>query len=450
MTWSLRLSLVLVVVLWGGPASPATAQVPSSDSGLADVDTTQARQRAADAQLERQLQATFSEIEAFEEISVTVRHGVAQLEGTVVDPQAAAEAERLAQEFDGILYVENDVSPETDLSDRVTPVVSRFEEYGARFLEYLPVGLIGLLFLLITVGVARWVGKWEPGRRFGLSPLAWSLVYRCLQVLLVLIGLVVTFDLLGVTSLVGAVLGTAGVAGLAIGFAFQDIIENYLAGVLLSVRQPFRVNDVVAIEGHEGRVVRMTARELVLFTFEGNHVRMPNATVFKNVLVNYTLNARRLVAFEVGVGVEEDLARVQSLGTDTLAAMSGILDDPPPFARIVTLGDSSVTVRYHGWVDQGEVDFSKARSEAVRLVKAALDEAGVEMPEPTYRIVQMPAFESPAPEEHRPEEHKDVAPSSVRDQARTADVKRDGRLEAQVDEEAHDPDEPNLLAEEGR
>lgn len=437
----LRLGLVLGVLVWGGAAPPTVAQqaVPGPDSAAAD--TTQEAPRAADAQVEARLQATFNEIDAFGRISVTVRNGVARLEGTVVDPQAAAEAERLAQEFEGVRYVENSVTAETDLADRVAPVVSRLEDYGTGFLEYLPVGLIALVILLLTGLIARWIGHWETNRRFGLSPLAWSLIYRSIQVVLVLIGLIVTFDLLGVTSLVGALLGTAGVAGLAVGFAFRDIIENYLAGVLMSIRQPFRVNDIVAIEEYEGRVVRLTARELVLLTFEGNHVRMPNATVFKNVLVNYMLNARRLVVFEVGVGAEEDLSRVQRLGTDTLAEMNGILEDPAPFARIVTLGDSSVTVRYHGWVDQSSTDFAKVQSESIRLVKAALDEAGVEMPEPTYRIVQVPMAGSDAKSEG-------TGPaSSVRDQARTADVERDGRLEAQVDEEAHDPDEPNLLSE---
>jgi len=437
-----RLGVVLLLLAWGGAASLATAQdVPTEEPGLSETDTTQESLRAEDAQLEQRLQATLNEIDAFRGISVTARNGVVHLEGAVVDPQAATDAERLAQEFEGVLYVENDVSAETDLADRVTPVVSRLEDYGTGFLEYLPVGIVALLIILLTIGIARWIGSWEAGRRFGLSPLAWSLVYRSIQVLLVLIGLVVTFDLLGVTSLVGALLGTAGVAGLAIGFAFQDIIENYLAGVLLSIRQPFRVNDMVAIEGHEGRVVRMTARELVLFTFEGNHVRMPNATVFKNVLVNYTLNARRLVVFEVGVGVNEDLATVQRIGTDTLAAMNGILNEPPPFARVITLGDSTVTMRYHGWVDQSDVDFTKVQSESIRLVKAALDEAGVEMPEPTFRIVQMPAFEQPV------EEEKEMPQTPVREQARSVDVTPDGRMEAQVDEEAHDPDEPNLLAE---
>jgi small-conductance mechanosensitive channel len=440
MVRSLGLGLVCLLLAGGGPSSLVHAQAPLPDSAVGERDSTQ-NGTAADEHLEHRLQATLSEIDGFQGISVSVRHGVAQLEGTVVDPQAATEAERLAREFEGVLYVENNVSAESDLSDRMTPVVSRLEEYGTGFLEYLPVGLIALAIILMTIGIARWIGRWETERRFGLSPLAWGLVYRCVQVLLVLVGLVVTFDLLGVTSLVGALLGTAGVAGLAIGFAFQDIIENYLAGVLLSIRQPFRVNDVVAIEGHEGRVVRMTARELVLFTFEGNHVRMPNATVFKNVLVNYTLNARRLVVFEVGVGVNEDLATVQRLGTETLTAMKGILDEPPPFARVIALGDSTVTLRYHGWVDQSDVDFTKVQSEAIRLAKATFDEAGVEMPEPTFRIVQMSTAEGTA------EEEKEMPPMSVREQARSVDVTPDGRMEAQVDEEAHDPDEPNFLDE---
>lgn len=436
----LRLGLILLVLAWGGGSALVFGQDAPAPESLTDS-TTKQEIRSGDARLEQQLQATFRQVEAFQGITVSVQHGVAHLRGTVVDPRQATEAERLAQEFEGILYVENDVTAEMDLVDRVTPAVSRLQEYGRRFVEYLPVGIVALLIMLITGGIARWMGSWESGKRLRLSPLAWSLVRRLIQVVLVLVGLVVTFDLLGVTSLVGALLGTAGVAGLALGFAFRDIIENYLAGVLLSVRQPFRVNDLVSIDGHEGRVVRLTARELVLFTFEGNHVRLPNATVFKNVLVNYTLNARRLVVFEVGVHPQEDLAAVQRLGIETLSEMKGILDDPPPFARILGIGDSSVSVRYHGWVDQTDTDFFKVESEAIRLVKAALEEAGVDLPEPTYRIVRMPSFEAPVGEE------KEMPPESVREQARAADVTRDGRLEAQVDEEAHRPDEPNLLRE---
>jgi small-conductance mechanosensitive channel len=439
----LRVALTLVVLVGGSGASLAVGQGRPATDRSADTTTVQ-QGPSGDAQLEQQLQAVFSQVEAFQGMTVSVQHGVAHLRGTVVDPQQATEAERLAQEFEGILYVENDVTADADLASRVAPAVSRFQEYGQTVIEYLPVGLVALFTLLVTGGLARWVGSWKAEKRLRLRPMAWSLVQRLIQVVMVLIGLVVTFDLLGVTSLVGALLGTAGVAGLVLGFAFQDIIENYLAGVLLSVRQPFRVNDLVSIDGYEGRVVRLTARELVLFTVEGNHVRLPNAMVFKNVLLNYTMNARRLSVFEVGVHPQEDLATVQRLGTDTLQAMKGILDDPPPFAQIKALSDSSVTVRYHGWVDQTEADFLKVQSEAIRLVKAALDEADIDLPEPTYRIIQMPPFAASVAEET--EETEERTPS-VREQARTVDVASDGRLEAQVDAEAHRPDEPNLLVD---
>jgi small-conductance mechanosensitive channel len=322
----------------------------------------------------------------------------------------------------------------------VTPALSRLQNYGVAIVEFLPVGLIALLVVLVTLGVGRWIGGWAVPGRMRLSPMAWGLVRRVIQFAVGVVGLVIAFDLLGVTSLVGALLGTAGVAGLAVGFAFRDIIENYLAGVLLSLRQPFRVNDVVAIAEHEGRVVRLTARELVLLTFEGNHVRLPNATVFKSTLVNYTLNPRRLFAFNVGVGVGEDLAAAQRIGIETLDAMKGVMEEPPPFCRVEELGDSAVVVRFHGWVYQEEADFFKVRSEAIRLVKQALEEAGVDLPEPTYRLQLYQAGEGPPRPPKTPEE-------PVAEQLDQVDVAPDGRLEEQVEEELRTSDEPNLLSE---
>jgi small-conductance mechanosensitive channel len=235
------------------------------------------------------------------------------------------------------------------------------------------------------------------------------------------------------------VLGTAGVAGLAIGFAFQDIIENYLAGALLSIQQPFNVNDVVEVGDQQGRVVRLTARELVLLTFEGNHVRLPNAMVFKSVTVNFTRNPRRLFYFDVGVGVQEDLVAATHLGIDTLDAMNGVMAEPAPFARIEALGDFSVIVRFHGWVNQRDADFFKVQSEAIRLVKTAFDEAGIDMPEPTHRVLTR-EMEPPAPPK------KSSTHESAAQQAADIDVAPDGELEAQVEEDLAQSDEQNLLA----
>ncbi len=394
----------------------------------------------ADSVLQARLRGVFGEIEAFQDVRVTVRNRVAHLEGAVVQPQEATEAEALARQFEGVLYVTSDLTAESDLADRVIPAVDRLEKYARGLLDFLPVGGLALIVLLFTFGLSRWIGAWEAPRALRLSPLAWGLVRRVVQGGVVLVGLVIAFDLFGVTSLVGALLGTAGVAGLAIGFAFRDIIENYLAGVLLSLRQPFRVNDVVSIADHEGRVVRLTARELVLLTFDGNHVRLPNATVFKSVLVNYTLNPRRLFFFDVGIGVAEDLADAQRVGVETLDAMNGVMEDPTPFARVRELGDSSVVVRYHGWVNQNDADFFKVQSEALRLVKQALDDEGIEMPEPTYRLHLYQA-------EDLPEEGAVTPAASAVEQAAAIDVVPDGELEAQVEEELRTSDEPNFLSE---
>ena len=436
-------SYVLVgLLLSAALVAPPASRAQDEDTAAADAPpavTQTAPVDSVDAVLEARLRGIFQQVEAFRDIRVRVRQGVVHLDGTVLQQQNAADAADLARSLDDVLYVSNDVSAQTDLADRVSPALSRLQDYGTAVVEFLPVGLIALLVILGTLGVTRWIGGWTVPERMRISPLAWGLVRRVVQFAIGVVGLVVTFDLLGVTSLVGALLGTAGVAGLAVGFAFRDIIENYLAGVLLSLRQPFRVNDVVSIADHDGRVVRLTAREVVLLTFEGNHVRLPNAMVFKSVLVNYTLNVQRLFYFDVGVGVEEDLSEVQRVGIDTLDAMKGVLADPPPFARVQELGDSTVVVRLHGWVDQEEADFHKVQSEAIRLVKQAFDEADVEMPEPTYRLQLYRAGDAPP--------HVPKGPDSpAAEQARAIDVEPDGRLEQKVEEELRTSDESNLLS----
>jgi small-conductance mechanosensitive channel len=85
-------------------------------------------------------------------------------------------------------------------------------------------------------------------------------------------------------------------------------VENYIASILLSLRQPFSPNDHVVIEGYEGLVLRLTSRATLLMSFDGNHIRIPNAMVYKSVIVNYTRNPRRRISFQVGVGTDVNLS----------------------------------------------------------------------------------------------------------------------------------------------
>lgn len=272
-------------------------------------------------------------------------------------------------------------------SFNLQPVRERLMEEAYRLLAALPLLLLAVLVIWVAWRIGGWVSKRTLLERVAPgNPFLRDLVRSTTRWLVLLIGVVVALEILDATALVGAVLGTAGVLGVALGFAFKDILENYLAGLLLSLRQPFAPRDHVVIDGNEGVVVSLTSRATILMTLDGNHLRLPNALVFRGVMLNYTRNPNRRFEFEVGVGVEEDLVQAQRIGLNELAECSSVLATPPPRAFITALGDSNVQVRFQGWLDQRESDYHLARSEAIRRVKLALEAAGMDMPEPIYRL----------------------------------------------------------------
>nr|WP_236651175.1 mechanosensitive ion channel family protein [Aquabacterium fontiphilum] len=179
--------------------------------------------------------------------------------------------------------------------------------------------------------------------------------------------------MLDATALISAVIGTAGLVGLALGFALRDVVENYIAGLLLSLRQPFAPADHVVIDGHEGKVAALTIRSTNLITLDGNHLRLPNALVFKGVILNYTRNPQRRFGFRVGIGTREDIVRARRIGIEALRSLPGVLPEPPPLALVTELAESSVTIEFSAWFDQREAGYFRLRSEAIRLVKDALD-----------------------------------------------------------------------------
>jgi small-conductance mechanosensitive channel len=183
----------------------------------------------------------------------------------------------------------------------------------------------------------------------------------------------VALDILGATALLSTILGAAGIIGLALGFAVRDTVENFIASLLLSVRQPFRPNDTIEIGGDVGKVIRLTSRATILLSFDGNHIRIPNATVFKSRIINYTRNRERRFQFTMHLDGERDPAIAEQRGLDRLASLPFVLTQPSPSVWIDKVDDTGVTLCFSGWIDQHESQFDHARGEAMRLVKDALD-----------------------------------------------------------------------------
>jgi small conductance mechanosensitive channel len=279
-----------------------------------------------------------------------------------------------------------------NVETRLQAVYGQLVDRAYAFIAYLPLIAVAVLVVVVSWWLAGFLGR-RDGIYERISPnrFVQDLLRHVTKAAVRLVGVLLALEILQVTTLVGAVLGAAGVAGIAIGFAFQGLAENYVAAILLSLRSPFRSGDHIVIGTQEGKVIRLTSRATILMTADGNHLRIPNADVFKGTILNYSTNPKRRFSFTVGVGVEEGLIRAGEIARATLDEMDGVVEKPAPSVLVDQLGDSTVNLNCRGWVDQTQADFGKVRSEAIRRVKERFDEEGISMPEPTYRVQMVEA-----------------------------------------------------------
>ncbi|HRF06972.1 mechanosensitive ion channel domain-containing protein [Accumulibacter sp.] len=308
--------------------------------------------------------------------------------------------------------------------------------YAYDFISYLP--LLALAFGIVAAFalLARWVSSWDfLFNRLAPNPFLHTLLQQFVKVAIYLLGVLLALDLLDATRAVGTVLGAAGLISLAVSFALRDSVENYITSILLSLRQPFAPNDHVLIEGQEGRVARLTSRATILLTLDGDTVRIPNSTVFKATIVNYSRNPLRRFNFIVGVAPDAALLAAQQLALDTLSGMDGVLADPPPICLVHGLGDYSINLFVAGWIDQDQADFLKVKSEAIRLITQAFAAADIDVPDPTYniRLQRKPSIAKKG----------SAAPGLPRKVA--IDISRDDALDRQVAKDRQRAKDTNLL-----
>lgn len=387
----LRPFLLLACALALAPLAPARALLPSAEPAAPETAASEpaidAEQAAgADERIAGRIRGIFSELPALSGIEVSVSEGVVTLSGTVADTEDRARAEAIAGRVSGVVTVENGIERDTSVGGATAGVRKVTAEFAA-FAAMLP--LIGAALLVwLVIGLAGYLiaGIGALWHRLAPNSFLAELIASAIRFAFVVGGLVVALNMLGAGALMGAVLGGAGVIGIALGFAMRDTIENYVASLMLSLRQPFRANDHVVIDSYEGRVIRLTSRATILMTLDGNHLRIPNSTVFKAVILNYTTNPQRRFDFVLGIDADDDPTAARRLGRETLAGLDFVLDQPAPEARIEEVGDSNIVIRFLGWIDQGQADWYKAKSRAIAAVKTALESAGFAIPEPIYRL----------------------------------------------------------------
>ncbi|MCA9300089.1 MAG: mechanosensitive ion channel family protein [Phycisphaerales bacterium] len=361
--------LTSILVTWAGAAPSMQDEAPPPPAAEEDV--------------ERAL----STIDGLRDEDLRFEGDIPILSGIANDQAVRDQASDVVESLLGTGIVRNEIQLSNDFSERFEGAATRVGASFDRWLAVLPLLPIAVAIVVAGAILAWLVGRWRWAfRHLSGNPFLNDISRRLTQSAIVVGSVLLALEVLDATALVGGVLGAAGVAGIAIGFAFKDLIENYIASILLSLRQPFRPRDHVVIDGHEGLVTSMNSRTTVLTTFDGNIVRIPNATVFTSTLVNYSSDSRRRFSFKVGVGYDVDLGEAVRVGVEVIRSTDGVMSDPAPFAIVTDLGDSSVSVTLYGWVDQAAHDFGKVRSSAMQAVKVAYDARDIDMPEPIYSI----------------------------------------------------------------
>ncbi|WP_286708421.1 mechanosensitive ion channel domain-containing protein [Psychrobacter sp. UBA2514] len=365
------------------PAPPPVISGESTNNG--QIETTPTPQK--DNEIRQRINGIFSEIEGLQAVNVSVSQGVVTLTGETANEKKAQQAINLTNRLTDVVTVDDNINRTLDVQENVSTVYQGLKAQLENLVKALPLLLVGIvIFALVT-----WFGSWLSNRkrmwqRLTPNPFVAELLSQTAKVIFIIFGLILGLSLIGAETILGTLLGGAGVIGIAVGFAVKDTIENYIASLMLSIRQPFRARDQVVINGQEGIVVRLTSRATILMTLDGNQLRIPNAEVFKGTILNYTKNPERRFTFELGVDANDDPLAAIKVGLDAIGTLAFVLDEPKAIAVIINVGDSNIVLEFQVWVDQSETDFAKARSIAIRETKHALENEGFSLPEPIYRL----------------------------------------------------------------
>jgi small-conductance mechanosensitive channel len=334
-----------------------------------------------DPAIQQRIEGILSALGGVEALHVEVKSGVVHLGGRADSLALREQATDLASRVDGVVLVRNDLEAATDVRGRLGPTWAKLKGYLSRMLGFLPVLGVALLAFFGFAFLGTAVGRWErPFRRLGLSDLGSGVLRVALRALLIVAGLVLALDILGLVAFVGTVVGALGVLGVVAGIAFRDVVANYLPGIILGLNPPFGPGDRVQIGEHEGRVVRVTPRETILVENNGQHLRIPNVRLLQLSIVNFERHRERRLHFPLDIALSADLRRVRDLGRATLVSMPGILPKPTPLMRVLAIEADLVRVAFYAWADQQATSFHDLESRARQAVKEALLTAGVSFP----------------------------------------------------------------------
>ena len=277
------------------------------------------------------------------------------------------------------LNIEMDINKISDL------ITNKISGWGEAIIKLLPNIVMAAVVMVLGLYIAKFIRKIslkltnKISKNHTLSHLFSSVIY------FIFIGIVLftVLSILNLDKAVTSILAGAGILGLALAFAFQDIAANFMSGIFMSFRRPLKVGDIVQIKDYMGKVREINLRDTLIETFQGKTVIIPNKEVFQNPIENYTILRKRRFDLNIGISFGEDLENVRQITLDAVSGIEELSQADPVNVYFVEFADSSIRLSVRMWVGSTEQSvYNKVGSEAIIRIKKAYDANNIMIPFP--------------------------------------------------------------------
>lgn len=273
----------------------------------------------------------------------------------------------------------------SEIDKAFSGLVVKLEAWLHQIILMLPNLLIALLVLVITLVVAKLLRRASENllHRVSHSLALNNLIANVVYIGVVLIGIFFALGILKLDKTVTSLLAGVGIIGLALGFAFQDIAANFIAGVFIATRKPFNVGDVIKSNDYFGIIEKINMRTVDIRQVTGELVKVPNKMVFENPIINYNYFGIRRIDLPVGVSYGENLEKVKQVILDVMHGITGQVEKKDVEVMYTEFGDSSINLLVRFWIHYNrQTDYVQAKSEAIMKIKKAFDANYITIPFP--------------------------------------------------------------------
>ncbi len=383
------IALTTPVMAQGDAAGPQNPPAPKKEELSLAPAKVAVQPIAHDEEIRQRLQSVMEATGWFNAPEVKVVDGVVFLSGRADSDEIKKWAGDLARNTQDVVAVANRIEVSLPSAWDFRGARSGLSGLSRDVIRSLPFLLVALLILALSAG-AGWLTARSARHFLGArirAKLLRGVLAGGLGVIVFLAGTYIVLRVSGLTQLALTIVGGTGLVGLAVGIAFRDITENFLASIFLSMQQPFEKGDLIEVVGVTGYVQQLNVRTTVLMTLDGNLVQVPNAAVYKTTVRNFTANPNRRENFVVGIGYDDAIDEAQEIALKVLVNHPAVLKEPEPWVLADDLGKATVNLKIYFWINGHEHSWLKVRSSVIRLVKRAFQQHGISMPDEAREVV---------------------------------------------------------------